>query len=507
MRDAAAMRGKLAAWVLFAALAASACSKDEATPAAEMVAGAPAAGVGGSVAGQGGGAGQAGVTAGTSGGGFAGSAGAVAVAGTGGTAGEPAGGTGGAGAGAGAGGTGPSEDASHAALQDLETYLAEPRASRAPVDDQPFAAVPLTRADAEHAAELLWDDFAASVRETRAAEMGATETRAATISADGHSLRYYMARTGSEPAGGRSLFISMHGGGNAAPATNDSQWENQIALVSGYQPVDALWIAPRAPIDDWNMWFVPEIDPLFERLITDMIVFEGVNPNKVYINGYSAGGDGVYQLGPRMADHWAGAAMSAGHPNDASPLNLRNVAFAIHVGGDDTAYDRNLKAQEWGEMLEALAEQDAEGGYPNQWQVHPGKPHWMDLEDAVAIPFVQQYTRDPVPAKVVWRQANVTQRRFYWLAVDAADAQQGATVTAAYADNTVTLSGVSELARLTLRFSDAMLDLDQPVRVERGGAELFAGDVPRTIAVLARTLEERGDPALVFAGELSVDLE
>ena len=42
--------------------------------------------------------------------------------------------------------------------------------------------------------------------------------------------------------------------------------------------------------------------------------------------------------------------MSAGHPNDASPLNLRNVAFAIHVGGNDTAYERNLKAAEWGEQ-------------------------------------------------------------------------------------------------------------------------------------------------------------
>ena len=39
--------------------------------------------------------------------------------------------------------------------------------------------------------------------------------------------------------------------------------------------------------------------------------------------GYSAGGDGVYQLAPRMADSWAAAAMMAGHPNGVSPLSLR----------------------------------------------------------------------------------------------------------------------------------------------------------------------------------------
>jgi hypothetical protein len=254
------------------------------------------------------------------------------------------------------------------------------------------------------------------------------------------------------------------------------------------------------------MWFVPEIDGLFDRLITNMIVFEGVDPNKVYLTGYSAGGDGVYQLGPRMADRWAGAAMSAGHPNDASPVSLRNVAFAIHVGGEDTAYDRNLKGAEWGELLETLAAAD-EGGYRNQWQVHAGLPHWMNLADAVAIPFVQATTRDPVPSKVVWRQVNVTHSRFYWLAVAKADEQMGATVTASYAGDTVSLSEVSGLSRLTVRATDAMLDLDLPVRVERDGQEVFSGVLERTIMVIARTLDERGDPALIYWTEADVALE
>ena len=63
-----------------------------------------------------------------------------------------------------------------------------------------------------------------------------------------------------------------------------------------------------------------------------MVLFENVNPNRVYVIGYSAGGDGIYQIGPRMADRWAGAAMIAGHPNGAPPDNLRNTAFTLHVG-------------------------------------------------------------------------------------------------------------------------------------------------------------------------------
>ena len=395
---------------------------------------------------------------------------------------------------------------SAAALEQLDAWLASARDARPALTMQPFATVPLTRADAESARQRLWDDFAAVVRATRAAEVGATKTSAKSVQAAGKTMKYYMAVLGDEPADGRSLFISMHGGGNTTAATNDSQWENQISLVDGYNPKDAIWVAPRAPSDDWNMWFTPEIDPLFERLITDLIVFEGINPNKVYINGYSAGGDAVYQLGPRMAERWAGAAMSAGHPNDATPVNLRNLAFAIHVGGDDTAYDRNKKAQEWGEQLDELAAMDP-GSYPHQWQVHAGLPHWMNLEDAVAIPFVQGFTRDPVPDKVVWRQVNVTRSRMYWLAVDQANQKSGTEIRASYSGDTVSIESSMNLNAVAIRFSDAMLDLDAPVHIERAGSALFSGMVPRTIEVIDRTLEESGDPTMAFSGEVKVSLQ
>jgi poly(3-hydroxybutyrate) depolymerase len=32
--------------------------------------------------------------------------------------------------------------------------------------------------------------------------------------------------------------------------------------------------------------------PLYDRLITNMVLFEGVDPERVYLLGFSAGGDG-----------------------------------------------------------------------------------------------------------------------------------------------------------------------------------------------------------------------
>jgi poly(3-hydroxybutyrate) depolymerase len=409
---------------------------------------------------------------------------------------------------AGAGGveTGPSNAASSTALEQLKAWLLLDTASRPALAEQAFAQISLSKPDAAQARQLLATDYTAQLKATRATEVGATESAAKTIKAGGVSMKYYRAERGKKPATGWNLFISMHGGGNAGAATNDEQWENQIALVDGYNPKDAIWVAPRAPSDEWNLWFRDEIDALFERLIADLVAFDGVDPNHVYLNGYSAGGDGAYQLGPRMADAWAGVGMSAGHPNDASPLSLRNTAFAIHVGGDDSAYDRNLKAAEWGMKLDSLAAADP-GGYLHQWQVHAGKPHWMDLEDAVSIPFMQAHARDPIPNKVVWRQSGSLRARFYWLAVAPADVAAGAEISASYSGQTIELSAVAKVKRITLRVSDAMLDQDRPVSVKRDGTELFAAVVPRTIAVLYATLADRGDPSLMFSGELSLKLD
>ena len=78
--------------------------------------------------------------------------------------------------------------------------------------------------------------------------------------------------------------------------------------------------------------------------------------------GRAAGGDGIYQVAPRMADRFAAAAMSAGHPNEASPLGLRNIGFTIHMGENDYQYDRNKVAVQWGNQLAELRGKDP-GGY------------------------------------------------------------------------------------------------------------------------------------------------
>ena len=113
---------------------------------------------------------------------------------------------------------------------------------------------------------------------------------------------------------------------------NEKEWIRNQTL---HRVKNGIILIPRSPTNTWNMWHQDHIDPLLNRAIQNMIMLYEVNPNKVYLMGYSAGGDGVYQLAPRMADRFAAAAMMAGHPNETSPLGLRNLPFTIHMGEND----------------------------------------------------------------------------------------------------------------------------------------------------------------------------
>ncbi|MEZ6014008.1 MAG: dienelactone hydrolase family protein, partial [Planctomycetota bacterium] len=256
--------------------------------------------------------------------------------------------------------------------------------------------------------------------------------------------------------------------------------------------------------DTWNLWHEGHIDPLFQRLIDAYVTLHGVDPDRVYLMGYSAGGDGVYQLAPRMADRFAAAAMMAGHPNESQPLGLRNLPFALFMGGKDAAYDRNAVAARYGARLDELAAADP-GGYVHKLTIYPENGHWMDGKDKEALPWMAAFRRDPWPKRVVWLQDDVTHTRFYWLAVPASEAIAGRMVTATVEGQVITLDAPDTKA-LTLRLSDRLLSLDQAITVKLGGREVFSGVVPRTRAAIEASLAERLDPLSVATALLPLSL-
>lgn len=313
------------------------------------------------------------------------------------------------------------------------------------------------------------------------------------------TMRYEYLKYGEEPEGGHSLYISMHGGGNAPAAVNDSQWQNQIKL---YKPKEGYYVAPRAPTNTWNLWHEAHINPLFDKLIENFVIVKGVNPNKIYLTGYSAGGDGTYQVAPRMADRFAAAAMMAGHPNEAKPDNLMNLPFFIQCGGRDTAYNRNKIAKEWGDKLSQL-EKTHPGKYVHKTIIYPELGHWMNGKDKVAIPWMAQFTRNPWPKQIVWSQDDVLVKRFYWLKNE--NPKLGQHVEASVKGQSITIDS-ENVDTITLRLSDALIDLDNPITVISNGKTIHKGTVKRDQDVILNSLTDRYDPSSVATAELKLEL-
>jgi transglutaminase-like putative cysteine protease/dienelactone hydrolase len=372
-----------------------------------------------------------------------------------------------------------------------EAWFAKPAAERGTPP-----ALSLGRAAAERVVALAWEDVKRRQDAAATAELAAKE-----IVIGDKKLKWWERTFGDAPDGKHSLWITMHGGGQGTEEDNDRNWKGYFGRYEF--PPGSINVAPRAPANTWDMWHVPWVDDLFDRLIADYVIKRNVDPARIYLIGYSAGGDGVYQLAPRMADRFSAAAMCAGHQNEITPEGLRNLPFFLYMGGADDAYHRNTVVREFSSKLDTLQAADPDG-YLHRLTVYPGLPHNMQGREAEAIPRMAALTRTAWPKRVVWKQdGDAPHARLYWLAVTNSPIDTKPIVSARVSGQTITLESPAS-GNIALRLSDALLDLDQPIQIEARGKNVFAGKVPRTINAVLQSLRERNDPETVATALLPV---
>lgn len=381
-------------------------------------------------------------------------------------------------------------------VKQLGAWLAAPIGA---ISDQPFAQAALTKEEAAQAADSLLSYYQQRLLQEKGDQWDNRLLKSGTL-----EMPFFYQVWGDEPAGGHSLFISLHGGGSVPAEFNDGQYKNQKHLYDSVMAtIEGVYLAPRAAVNEWNMWHQAHVDPFLTDLIRLAILKEGVNPDKVYLLGYSAGGDGVYQLAPRMAPYLAAASMMAGHPDNASALSLRDLPYAMHVGALDSSFNRNKLLLKWGKELDSLQTSDPEG-YVHQVQSHEGRAHWMYKEDAVALPWMAGFVRNENPDKVVWIQDDVLQNSFYWLQVPAAEAAKGKLIRADYNSGKVNVT-TSDYDHVLVGLNDAMISLDEPVTVLLNGNVVFEGTVNRNIATLSENLAATVDQARAYTAVIEID--
>ena len=354
---------------------------------------------------------------------------------------------------------------------------------------------PLSRTEAEKAKAEVCQDFLASIGpETKKI------LKEHAVHVGDRTMRLHWSTFGEAPSDGRALWISLHGGGGVEyREDNIQQWTNQWRL---YQPKEGVYLCPLSPVDAWNMWCQADADEFYHKIVLMAVAQLGVNPDKVYILGYSAGGDGVWRMGPRMADNWAAASMMAGHPGDVRLENLRNTPFMVWCGAKDAAYQRNTLDEARLLELDSLQREDPEG-YIHGGQIVPGMGHWMMRADTAAISWMEQYQRNPYPKKIVWQQEEVLRPSFYWVSAPQKELARYKQVRLHVEGNTIVLDRC-DYSSVTLWLNDELVDLDKNVKVVCKGRTLFNGKLPRTRQNLLRSITDREDTSYAFPACVTV---
>ncbi len=372
-------------------------------------------------------------------------------------------------------------------------------------------AAPVTKADAQRYRDAMWQAYAAAPGPMQSALKSMVEAGAITVG--NASMPYVLQQRGPLPPRGWPTTISLHGGGNVAKDINDRQWQNQQGR---YQP-DGVAIFPRAAIDGPGLWHAAHNYDLFDRLVRAAILFHKADPDRIYLMGYSEGGYGANRLAPNMADRFAAFSVAAaGEMLDRAPAeNLRNLPMNLQVGEKDPGFDRIGLARTWAERLRSLAANDPfpqDSPYQIEFVEHPGKGHAIDDRSSTA--WMLARVRNPVPRRIVWTQSGPAQTHRYWLKLDQpiphgtqpAWENRPQSIDARVDGQTITLDVRGGLPSVTVRLDDRLLDLDKPVSIVVNGSQAFSGMIARSLKTLAQTLEERGDPKLMFSAEVTVQV-
>jgi hypothetical protein len=342
-------------------------------------------------------------------------------------------------------------------------------------------------------------------------------------------MRYTSFEIGKPGAKGYPLYIALHSGGQTL--ANEQGYENMKAHYR-LSVDDGIYVAVRGVRETYNTHFNPESYPLYDRLIQNMILFKNVDPNRVYLMGYAAGGDGVYGIAPMMADRFAAVSMSAGHHNQISAVNYMNTPIILQCGDSDTAYDRHLETARYGEKLKAL-HATWPGCYRYEVNMHVKKAEQITDNDAArngqdvwqdstawlagggqiiskntnAVDFLNHFVRNPLPGSIAWdlsaREPLRQTEAFYRLK---APAGMDSGVIYAIWDSrtntaTVTTTGVSGTFYILLNWD--MADFDKPVTVVVNG-ESRKEDVAASAAVIEATTKDRGDLNYQFSAMIAV---
>jgi len=208
----------------------------------------------------------------------------------------------------------------------------------------------------------------------------------------------------------------------------------------------------------------------------------GVDFDRVYVVGHGQGVPAALAAGNYGPQKFAGVIGRGGDAGDLAPDNFENLPTLFYGGGPEAqAFRKAVQAAGYDNCSLETGEKTQE-----LWTWIRDHPRTTTPESVTVVP------GDPFPT------------RAYWLRVAPSAVESRTTATLERDDNTIRVTGAG-VSSVTLYLSDALVDLDRPVRVVCNDVE-YSVRVERHLATTLDLLQDgTSDPACVYVALATFD--
>jgi pimeloyl-ACP methyl ester carboxylesterase len=221
---------------------------------------------------------------------------------------------------------------------------------------------------------------------------------------------------------------------------------------------------------------VAEVDIL--QMLEEVQRDYAVDPDRVYLLGWSMGGAGAFLMASRFPDRFAAMMPVAGSADSSLVENARHVpCWNYHGLGDTTVSPGYLRIVETAYRALGLPYHDGFLERPFVWG--PWADHWVGYRMMGSIDEIEKilgtYRRVASPKEVTLVTPELRHNASYWVRIDAFESYvEPGRLVARSADNTIEVTSQNVRA-FTLLLSHAPVDANRAIRVLHNGRLVFEG--------------------------------
>jgi len=322
------------------------------------------------------------------------------------------------------------------------------------------------------------------------------------------------------------LVIGLHGGGGG---TGSGAQHIQLLMSAYSQPV--FIVCPTSvDLGDKFYWRNPKNESMLDLLVKELSKQFPIDPDKVYLTGYSMGGIGTYYLGTRNVDRYAGIAPGGGAWKGIYWPGTLNTPTYIWHG------KRDLRGKNFTDFPNAenatACLKELGTGYTHEFKAMDCEHGNVPInESKLMVDWLLKQKRNPFPKRIVFASpraqdfmvAVMPSPPDRWLVIDETGTEkldmdglemggtpriklklQMGTLDASWtAPNTLEVKS-QNVNKFRVFLAPNLVDFKKPLKILVDGKTCYEGPTKSSLKFLMKYLDERRDTGMVFVGEVVV---